>query len=160
MDMKLELIMLPVSDVDRAKAFYQAAGFRLDVDNAVGENWRAVHLTPPGSEGSIMFGKGITTAAPGSTQGIYLIVPDIEQARADLVARGIEVSDVFHDSAGVFVHGHDDQGEFTYPAGDSSRQEGPHPDRAAYGSYATFTDPDGNGWVLQEVKARAPGRSW
>ncbi|MEU8079944.1 VOC family protein [Catellatospora citrea] len=158
--MKLELIMLPVSDVDRAKAFYLAAGFRLDVDNAVGENWRAVHLTPPGSEGSIMFGKGITTAPPGSTQGIYLIVPDVEQARADLVGRGIEVSEVFHDSAGVFVHGHDGKGEFTYPADTSTKREGPHPDRAAYGSYATFTDPDGNGWVLQEVGMRAPGRSW
>ncbi|MGW0697662.1 VOC family protein, partial [Streptomyces sp. NPDC002738] len=97
MDLKLELIMLPVSDVDRAKAFYEAAGFRLDLDKAASEEWRAVHFTPPGSECSIMFGKGITSAAPGSAQGLYLIVSDIEEARAELVGRGIEVSEVFHD---------------------------------------------------------------
>ncbi|MFB4278587.1 MULTISPECIES: VOC family protein [unclassified Nonomuraea] len=157
MDLKLELIVLPVSDVDRAKAFYEAAGFRLDVDKAVNEDWRAVHLTPPGSECSIIFGTGITSAAPGSVQGLYLIVSDVEAARAELVGRGIEVSEVFHDAGGLFYHGHD-AGEVTHQAGGQGRVAGPHPARADYGSYATFSDPDGNGWVLQAVKQRAPGR--
>ncbi len=157
MDLKLELIMLPVSDVDRAKAFYEAAGFRLDLDKAVSENWRAVHFTPPGSECSIMFGEGITSAAPGSVQGLYLVVSDIEEARAELVGRGIEVSEIFHDAGGLFYHGHDG-GEVTHQIEGQGPTAGPHPDRADYGSYATFSDPDGNGWVLQEVKKRAPGR--
>ncbi|MEU4541034.1 VOC family protein [Streptosporangium sp. NPDC023825] len=157
MDLKLELIVLPVSDVDRAKAFYEAAGFRLDLDKAVSENWRAVHLTPPGSECSIIFGNGITSAAPGSVQGLYLIVSDIEEARAELVGRGVEVSEIFHDAGGIFYRGHDG-GEVTHRLEGQRRMAGPHPDRADYGSYATFSDPDGNGWVLQEVKKRAPGR--
>jgi catechol 2,3-dioxygenase-like lactoylglutathione lyase family enzyme len=154
---KLELIVLPVSDVDRAKAFYEAAGFRLDLDKAVSEDWRAVHFTPPGSECSIMFGTGITSAAPGSTQGVYLAVLDIEEARAELVRRGIAVSEVFHDAGGLLFHGHED-GEVSHRAEGQGRIAGLHPDRASYGSFATFSDPDGNGWVLQEIKQRFPGR--
>jgi predicted enzyme related to lactoylglutathione lyase len=157
MNLKLELLVLPVSDVDRAKAFYQAAGFRLDLDRAVGDGWRAVHLTPPGSEASIIFGTGLTSAAPGSAQGLYLVVADIEEARAELTGRGIEVSEVFHDAGGIFYHGHS-AGEVTHTGEGQSRVAGPHPTRASYGSYATFSDPDGNGWVLQEVTQRAPGR--
>jgi predicted enzyme related to lactoylglutathione lyase len=157
MDLKLELITLPVSDVDRAKAFYAAAGFRLDLDKAVSEDWRAVHFTPPGSECSIIFGKGITSAAPGSTQGLYLVVSDIEEARADLLGRGIEVSEVFHDAGGLLYHGHD-AGKVTHQVEGQGRVAGPHPDRASYGSFATFSDPDGNGWVLQEITQRFPGR--
>ena len=157
MDLKLELIMLPVSDVDRAKAFYEAAGFRLDLDKAASEEWRAVHFTPPGSECSIMFGKGITSAAPGSAQGLYLIVSDIGEARAELVGRGIEVSEVFHDAGGLLFHGHEG-GEVTHQVEGQGRLAGLHPDRASYGSFATFSDPDGNGWVLQEVAQRFPGR--
>ncbi|MBG0850484.1 glyoxalase [Streptomyces spinoverrucosus] len=157
MDLKLELIVLPVSEVDRAKAFYEAAGFRLDLDADVGEDWRAVHFTPPGSECSIIFGKGLTSAAPGSLQGLYLIVFDIEEARAELVGRGIEVSEVFHDAGGVFHHGHE-AGAIVHDGKGQGRAAGPHPERASYGSYATFSDPDGNGWVLQEVTQRAPGR--
>ncbi|MBD0420267.1 glyoxalase [Streptomyces sp. TRM S81-3] len=157
MDLKLELIVLPVSDVDRAKAFYEAAGFRLDLDAAASEDWRAVHFTPPGSECSIIFGKGLTHLAPGSVQGLYLIVSDIEEARADLVGRGIEVSEVFHDAGGIFHHGHD-AGRIVHDGPGQERVAGPHPDRDSYGSYATFSDPDGNGWVLQEVRQRAPGR--
>ncbi|MGW5277713.1 VOC family protein [Streptomyces sp. NPDC004044] len=157
MDLKLELIVLPVSDVDRAKTFYAAAGFRLDLDKAPSESWRAVHLTPPGSQPSIIFGTGLTSAAPGSTQGLYLIVSDIEEARAELVGRGIEVSEVFHDAAGLLYHGHA-AGEVTHQVEGQERLAGPHPDRASYGSFATFSDPDGNGWVLQEITQRFPGR--
>jgi predicted enzyme related to lactoylglutathione lyase len=157
MDLKLELIVLPVSDVDRAKAFYEAAGFRPDLDHGSDEKYRAVHFTPPGSETSIIFGAGITSATPGSVQGLYLVVSDIEDAHAELVGRGIEVSEIFHDAGGVFYHGHD-AGEVTHEVADQERVAGPHPGRASYGSYATFSDPDGNGWVLQEVTQRAPGR--
>jgi catechol 2,3-dioxygenase-like lactoylglutathione lyase family enzyme len=157
MDLKLEVVILPVSDVDRAKAFYETAGFRLDLDAAPSDEWRAVHLTPPGSECSIMFGTGLTKAAPGSTQGLYLIVSDIEGARAELAGRGIEVSEVFHDAGGILYHGHE-AGDTTHGLAGQERIAGPHPDRASYGSYATFSDPDGNGWVLQEVTQRAPGR--
>ncbi|MGW1708105.1 VOC family protein [Streptomyces sp. NPDC002206] len=157
MDLKLEVIVLSVSDVDRAKSFYQAAGFRLDIDLVAGEDYRVVQFTPPGSECSIILGKGVTSVAPGSSQGLYLIVFDIEEARAELIGRGVEVGEVFHDAGGIFHHGHD-AGEVTHGAGDEGRVGGPHPARADYGSYATFSDPDGNGWVLQEVKKRAPGR--
>ncbi|MFJ9760165.1 VOC family protein [Streptomyces sp. NPDC101149] len=157
MYMKLELIVLPVSDVDRAKAFYEAAGFRLDLDKAVHAEWRAVHLTPPGSECSVMFGTGLTSAEPGSVQGLYLVVLDIEEARAELIARGVEVSEVFHDAGGLLFHGHEG-GEATHRREGQERLAGPHPDRASYGSFATFSDPDGNGWVLQEIKQRFPGR--
>ncbi|MFH9856225.1 VOC family protein [Streptomyces althioticus] len=158
MDLKLELVVLPVSDVDRAKAFYEAMGFRLDLDKAAGEDWRAVHFTPPGSECSVIFGKGLTSVPPGSAQGMYLVVTDIEKSRAELVDRGIEVSEVFHDAGAVFYHGHGG-GDFTHdPAQGQGREPGLHPDRMSYGSFATFSDPDGNGWVLQEVQQRLPGR--
>ncbi|PWI12981.1 glyoxalase [Streptomyces sp. Act143] len=157
MNMKLELFVLPVSDVDRSRAFYEKAGFRLDLAKDINEDYRVVHLTPPGSEASIIFGKGLTTALPGSAQGLYLVVEDIEQARAQLVERGIDVSEVFHDGKGVFFHGHD-AGDVVHKGQGQERITGPHPERASYGSYAAFSDPDGNGWVLQEITQRAPGR--
>ncbi|MBZ9640947.1 VOC family protein [Streptomyces sp. PSKA30] len=157
MYMKYELTVLPVSDVDRAKAFYEALGFRLDLDKAVSEDWRAVHFTPPGSECSIIFGTGITSAEPGSSQGLYLAVHDIEAARAELVSRGIEVSEIFHDAGGLFFHGHK-TGDITHQLEGQDRVVGLHPERASYGSFATFSDPDGNGWVLQEIQQRFPGR--
>ncbi|MFF4243452.1 VOC family protein [Streptomyces sp. NPDC001822] len=147
MELKLEVVVLPVSDVDRAKAFYEAAGFRLDVDYVADENYRVVHLTPPGSQASILFGTGVTTAAPGSVQGLHLIVSDIEEAHAELSARGVPMGEVFHDAGGVFHRGTDE-----------ARVPGPEPKRASYGSFAAFSDPDGNGWVLQEVTTRLPGR--
>ncbi|WP_313890056.1 MULTISPECIES: VOC family protein [Nostoc] len=146
-NMKLEVVVLPVSDVDQAKDFYKTLGWRLDADFVTSEDFRVVQLTPPGSEASIIFGKGITSTAPGSVQGMYLIVYDIEAARAELVERGVEVSEVFHDIGGIFHH-----------AGTEGRVPGPDPKRRDYASYASFSDPDGNGWVLQEVKTRAPGR--
>ncbi len=157
MNLKLELVVLPVSDVDRAKAFYERAGFRLDVDKAPVEGWRAVHLTPPGSEASIIFGEGLTTAEPGSAQGLYLIVTDIEAARTGLLERGIAVSEVFHDGGGVLFHGHAD-GTATHDLPAQRRLAGRHPEGLSYASYATFSDPDGNGWVLQEITERLPGR--
>ncbi|MEU9368312.1 VOC family protein [Streptomyces avermitilis] len=147
MDLKLEVVVLPVSDVDRAKAFYEAAGFRLDVDHVADESYRVVHLTPPGSQCSILFGTGVTTAATGSVQGLHLIVSDIEAAHAELVGRGIEMGEIFHDAGGVFHRGTDE-----------ARVSGPDPQRSSYGSFAAFSDPDGNGWVLQEVTTRLPGR--
>jgi catechol 2,3-dioxygenase-like lactoylglutathione lyase family enzyme len=146
-DMKLEVVILPVSDVDRAKRFYQTLGFRLDIDYIASENFRVVQLTPPGSECSIIIGKGITSAVPGSAQGLHLIVFDIEVSRAELVRRGVNVAEVFHDVGGVFHH-----------SGSEGRVSGPAPGRPDYGSFASFSDPDGNGWLLQEVKKRAPGR--
>ncbi|MDX3099148.1 glyoxalase [Streptomyces sp. ME02-6991-2B] len=157
MDLKLEVIVLPVSDADRAKSFYEAAGFRLDVDQAFSNDYRLVHLTPPGSQCSIMFGKGMTVATPGSVQGLYLIVSDIEEARAQLISRGIEVSEVFHDADGVLYHGHK-AGSVTHDGTGQGRRSGRHPERATYSSYASFSDPDGNGWVLQEITERFPGR--
>lgn len=147
MDMKLEVLVVPVSDVDRAKRFYETLGFRMDIDHVASEDFRVVQFTPPGSEASIIIGTGITPAAPGSLQGLQLVVFDIEAARADLVGRGVDVSEVFHDAGGVFYH-----------IGNEQRVTGPHPDRSDYGSFASFSDPDGNGWMLQEVKKRAPGR--
>jgi catechol 2,3-dioxygenase-like lactoylglutathione lyase family enzyme len=147
MDMKLEVVQVPVTDVDRAKRFYQAAGFRLDADFPVGDDFRVVQLTPPGSDASIIIGDGLTTAEPGSTEGLQLVVSDIEAARAELIDRGVEVSEVFHDVGGVFHHG-----------GTEGRVPGPAPEHGSYGSFASFSDPDGNGWVLQEVTVRLPGR--
>jgi catechol 2,3-dioxygenase-like lactoylglutathione lyase family enzyme len=147
MDMKLEVVVVPVADVDRAKYFYESLGFRLDIDYVGVDEFRVVQLTPPGSEASIIVGNGVTSVAPGSVQGLHLVVTDIEAARDYLVDRGVDVSEVFHDSGGVFHHGGDDQ-----------RVSGPHPERYDYASYASFTDPDGNGWVLREVRQRAPGR--
>jgi catechol 2,3-dioxygenase-like lactoylglutathione lyase family enzyme len=145
--MKLEVVVLPVADVDRSKDFYKTLGWRLDGDFVTDDSFRVVQLTPPGSECSIIFGKGISSAEPGSVQGLYLIVYDIEAARAELVDRGVEVSEIFHDIGGIFPH-----------AGTEGRVPGPDPERSDYGSYASFSDPDGNGWVLQEIKTRKPGR--
>jgi catechol 2,3-dioxygenase-like lactoylglutathione lyase family enzyme len=147
MDLKLEVLTLPVSDVDRAKAFYENLDFRLDADFVVGDDFRVVQLTPPGSEASVIIGNGVTSALPGSVQGLHVIVTDIVAARADLAARGVDISEVFHDADGVFHH-----------AGTEGRVAGPDPERRSYGSFASFNDPDGNGWVLQEIVARAPGR--
>ncbi|MDP9844837.1 VOC family protein [Streptosporangium lutulentum] len=147
MNLKLEVLTLPVSDVDRAKAFYENLDFRLDADFAVGENFRVVQLTPPGSEASIIIGNGVTSAAPGSVQGLHLVVTDIVATQADIAARGVDISEVFHDADGVFHH-----------AGTEGRVSGPHPERRSYKSFASFSDPDGNGWVLQEIVTRAPGR--
>jgi len=147
MDMKLEVVVLPVSDVDRARDFYQKLGWRLDADFPVTEGYRVVQVTPPGSPTSVIFGTGVSTAAPGSTQGLYLVVTDVEAARAELVARGAEVSEVFHDATGVFNQ-----------AGGAGRVPGADPERRSYSSFASFQDPDGNGWVLQEITERLPGR--
>ena len=146
-DMKLEVVLVPVSDIDRAKAFYETLGWRLDADFVAADGLRVVQLTPPGSEASIIIGDRITSAAPGSLEGLQLTVYDIEAARAELVGRGVDVSEAFHDAGGVFHHG-----------GSEGRVTGPAPGRADYGSFASFSDPDGNGWMLQEVKVRAPGR--
>ena len=148
MDMKLEVLVVPVSDVDRAKAFYEKLGFRLDIDYVANEDFRVAQFTPPGSEASIIIGKGITSAAPGSLQNLHLVVSDIEEARADLVHRGIEVSEVFHDAGGIFHHG-----------GTVGRVAGRHPEPGDYGSFVSFSDPDGNGWLLQEIRKRLPGRT-
>jgi catechol 2,3-dioxygenase-like lactoylglutathione lyase family enzyme len=145
--MKLEVVVIPVSDADRAKRFYSDLGWRLDADFVISSEFRVIQLTPPGSPCSIIFGKGVTSAVPGSAQGLYLIVSDIEAARADLVERGVKVSELFHDVDGVFHH-----------AGTEGRLSGPDPKRQSYASYASFSDPDGNGWLFQEVTARLPGR--
>ena len=146
-DPKLEVVVLPVSDVDRAKSFYQGLGWRLDADFATGPDFRVVQLTPPGSPASIIFGTGITSAAPGSIDALQLTVSDIDAARDQLIAGGADVSEVFHDAGGVFHH-----------ADTEARMPGPADGRADYGSFASFNDPDGNGWLLQEVRTRAPGR--
>jgi catechol 2,3-dioxygenase-like lactoylglutathione lyase family enzyme len=147
MDLKLEVIVLPVSDVDRAKAFYDSLGFRLDADFPGDDGFRVVQMTPPGSAASIIFGSGVTSAPPGATQGLYLVVDDIIAAREYVAARGADVSEVYHDAGGVFEH-----------AGTGHRVPGPDPNRTSYSSFASFTDPDGNGWVLQEITERLPGR--
>src|SRR5215475_12080385 len=139
MDMKLEVVVVPVSDVDRAKAFYEKLGWRLDIDYARDENHRVVQFTPPGSEASIHIGKGITSAAPGSLRNVYLVVSDIEQARADLKQRGVDVSEVFH-----------------YDGLLGPRVTGSDPKRGTYASFASFEDPDRNSWLLQEISARLP----
>jgi catechol 2,3-dioxygenase-like lactoylglutathione lyase family enzyme len=146
-DLRLEVVVVPVSDVDRAKRFYLNLGFRLDVDYVSGDDFRVVQMTPPGSACSVTIGTGITAAVPGSTQGLLLAVNDIEAVRAALIGRGIEVSDLFHDVGGVFHH-----------AGTEGRVPGLDPERHSYGSFASFRDPDGNGWLLQEITTRLPGR--
>jgi catechol 2,3-dioxygenase-like lactoylglutathione lyase family enzyme len=146
-DMGLEVVVIPVSDVGRAKRFYGDLGWRFDAEFASSDEFHLVQFTPPGSPCSIIFGRGITSAVPGSAQGLYLIVSDIEAARAELVDRGVEVSEVFHDVGGVFHH-----------AGREGRLNGPDPQRRSYASFASFSDPDGNGWFLQEVTVRLPGR--
>jgi catechol 2,3-dioxygenase-like lactoylglutathione lyase family enzyme len=148
-DLKLEAVVIPVSDVDRAKNFYGSLGWRLDADFRFDNGFRVVQFTPRGSGCSIQFGTKITSAAPGSAQGLYLIVSSIEAARDELVAHGVAVSAVFHAGA---------PGAQFQPDGTSSRVSGPAPDHASYRSFATFTDPDGNGWLLQEITTRLPGR--
>ena len=148
-DLKLEVVVIPVADVDRAKAFYTKLGWRLDADFPFPNGVRIVQITPPGSGCSIQFGSNITSAAPGSAQGLYLIVADIETARAELAARGVVVSEAFHEGM---------PGARFQPDGAAGRVRGPAPDHATYRSFATFSDPDGNGWLLQEVTARLPGR--
>jgi catechol 2,3-dioxygenase-like lactoylglutathione lyase family enzyme len=143
---KLEVVILPVSDVDRSKRFYQSLGWRLDGDFVDAEDWRAVQMTPPGSQCSIIFGKGITTALPGSVQGTFLVVDEIKAARADLIARGVAVSEAFHFDTGIHV------------VGTEGRAPGPDPQGRPYSTWTSFSDPDGNTWLLQEVKTRLPGR--
>ncbi|MFB4267989.1 VOC family protein [Nonomuraea sp. GTA35] len=148
MDMKLEVVVLPVSDADRARDFYtRQLGFRLDADFPIHDGYRIIQVTPPGSACSIIFGDGLTGAEPGTVQGLHLIVSDIEQAQKELSGRGVEVTGPFHDATGAF-----------HQAGEAGRVEGLHPERASYGSFASFADPDGNRWFLQEITVRLPGR--
>ena len=152
-DMKLEVVVIPVSDVDRAKRFYGGLGWRLDADYASDDGYfRVIQFTPPGSGCSVIFGKNVTAATPGSAQGLYLIVSDVEATRKDLLSRGVEISGVFHDAAGEYA-GPDEPYLFG-----RVRINGPDPERRSYRSFASFSDPDGNGWLLQEVTQRAPGR--
>ena len=139
-DLNLEVVTLNVTDIDRAKGFYQSLGWRLDADIAVGDAFRVVQLTPTQSACSVAFGKGVTTGEPGSVQRLILAVDDIDAARADLVSRGIEISGLFHLAGGPVP--------------------GPDPEGRSYQTYASFSDPDGNGWLLQEIKTRLPGREW
>jgi catechol 2,3-dioxygenase-like lactoylglutathione lyase family enzyme len=139
MDMKLEVVVIPVSDVERAKRFYGGLGWRLDADVAAGDGFRVVQFTPPGSPASIHFGKGVTSAPPGSAQNLYLVVSDIEAARAELVGRGVDVSELLHRTREGFV-------------------SGPDPERRSYATFASFSDPDGNRWLLQEITVRMPDR--
>ena len=148
-DLKLEVVVIPVTDVDRAKHFYAGLGWRLDADFPFDNGFRVVQFTPPGSGSSIQFGTKMTSAAPGSAQGLYLIVSDIEAARDDLTARGAGVSEVFHPGS---------PGAQFQPDGTSARVSGPEPEHASYSSFATFGDPDGNGYLLQEIRNRLPGR--
>jgi catechol 2,3-dioxygenase-like lactoylglutathione lyase family enzyme len=151
-DLKLEVIVIPVSDVERSKQFYAILGWRLDADFAGPDDYRVIQFTPPGSNASVIFGKNVTPAAPGSAQGLYLVVSDIEAARKELLGRGVAISGVFH--AGGDVHVGSDE---PYLFG-RVRLNGADPERGSYRSYASFSDPDGNGWLLQEVTARLPGR--
>jgi catechol 2,3-dioxygenase-like lactoylglutathione lyase family enzyme len=150
-DTKLEVIVIPVSDADRAKEFYGRLGWRLDADYAA-DNFRVIQFTPPGSGCSIIFGKNVTAAAPGSAQGLYLIVSDIAAARTELIRRGVKVSEVFHGAAGVYA-GPDEPYLFG-----RLRVTGPDPEHRSYQSFASFNDPDGNGWLFQEITTRLPGR--
>jgi predicted enzyme related to lactoylglutathione lyase len=142
-DLKLEVVVIPVSDVDRAKRFYESLGWRLDADFTSGDEWRVVQLTPPGSACSIHFGKGVTTAVAGSVRSLYLVVSDMEAARGQLTARGVDVSEAFH-----------------FRGLGGPRVPGPDPEGRSYGTYASFSDPDGNGWLLQEITTRLPGRGF
>jgi catechol 2,3-dioxygenase-like lactoylglutathione lyase family enzyme len=152
LDMKLEIVVIPVSDVDRAKEFYKRLGWRLDADYDNGDDFRVIQFTPPGSGCSVIFGKNVTAAAPGSAQGLYLIVSDIEAARAQLVAQGVAASEVFHDAGGVYA-GTDQPYLFG-----RRRIGGKDPEHRSYRSFVSFSDPDGNGWLLQEITTRLPGR--
>ena len=146
-DLKLEVVIIPVSDVGRARRFYESLGWRLDADFTNGEDWHVVQMTPPGSPCSVMFGKGLTNAVPGSAPGTFLVVDDVEAARAELVGHGVNVSQVFHFD-----------GNLLRAAGTKGRVPGPDPEGRSYFSFASFSDPDGNGWLLQQVKMRLPGR--
>jgi catechol 2,3-dioxygenase-like lactoylglutathione lyase family enzyme len=152
LDMKLEVVVIPVSDVGRAKEFYQRLGWRLDADFDNGDDYRVLQFTPPGSGCSVIFGKNVTAAAPGSAQGLYLIVTDVEAARGELLSRGIEVSEVFHGATGVYA-GTDEPYLFG-----RIRVSGSDPEHGSYRSFASFRDPDGNGWLFQEITTRLPGR--
>ncbi|MFJ7497311.1 VOC family protein [Streptomyces sp. NPDC097727] len=148
MELKLEVVVIPVSDVDKAKAFYvDTLGFRPDADFPIADGYRVVQATPPGSECSVIFGEGVTTVPAGSAQGLHLIVDDIEATIGELTSRGVDVEGPFHDDTGVFHH-----------AGKGHRVPGLAPERPSYGSFASFADPDGNEWIVQEVPVRAPGR--
>ena len=151
-DMKLEIVVIPVSDVERAKRFYAGMGWRLDADFASGDDFRVIQFTPPGSGCSVIFGRNVTAAAPGSAQGLYLIVSDIGAARDALIARGVEIGEAFHDKSGAYA-GVDEPYLFG-----RVRVGGPDPERRSYRTFASFHDPDGNGWLLQEITARLPGR--
>jgi catechol 2,3-dioxygenase-like lactoylglutathione lyase family enzyme len=148
-DLKLEVIVIPVADADRSKAFYNGLGWRLDADVSFDNGFRIVQFTPPGSLCSVQFGTKITGAPPGSAHGLYLIVSDIDAGRDELVSRGVQISEVFHAGA---------PGAQLDPEGTGSRRSGPDPDHNSYNSFATFEDPDGNSWLLQEVTDRLPGR--
>jgi catechol 2,3-dioxygenase-like lactoylglutathione lyase family enzyme len=152
LDMKFEIVVIPVSDVDRAKEFYGRLGWRLDADYDSGKDFRVIQFTPPGSACSVIFGKNVTAAAPGSAQGLYLIVSDIEAARKELVDRGVEISEVFHGAADVYA-GTDEPYLFG-----RIRVNGPDPEHRSYRSFASFRDPDGNGWLFQELTTRLRGR--
>ena len=149
---KLEIVVIPVSDVDRAKEFYGRIGWRIDADYDSGKDFRVIQFTPPGSGCSVIFGKNVTAAAPGSAQGLYLIVSDIEAARDELLGRGVKISEVFHGASGVYA-GTDEPYLFG-----RQRVSGRDPEHGSYRSFASFSDPDGNGWLLQEVTTRLPGR--
>jgi len=151
-DMKLEIVVIPVSDVERAKEFYAKLGWRLDADFDNGKDFRVIQFTPPGSGCSVIFGKNVTAAVPGSAQGLYLIVSDIEAGRKELIAHGVDVSDVFHDAGGVYT-GTDQPYLFG-----RLRVSGPDPEHRSYRSFVSFSDPDGNGWLLQEITTRLAGR--
>jgi catechol 2,3-dioxygenase-like lactoylglutathione lyase family enzyme len=150
--MKFEIVVIPVSDVDRAKEFYEKLGWRLDADFGSGKDFRVIQFTPPGSGCSVIFGENVTAAAPGSAQGLYLIVSDVEAARAELLGRDVEISEVFHPAADEYA-GPDEPYLFG-----RVRVDGPDPDRESYRSFASFEDPDGNGWLFQEITTRLPGR--
>jgi catechol 2,3-dioxygenase-like lactoylglutathione lyase family enzyme len=153
LDTKLEIVVIPVSDVDRAKEFYGGKlGWRLDADYDNGSDFRVIQFTPPGSGCSVIFGKNVTAASPGSAQGLYLIVSDVAAARKELLRRGVEVTEVFHDASGVYA-GPDEPYLFG-----RRRVSGPDPEHRSYRSFASFHDPDGNGWLFQEITARLPGR--
>ena len=145
-DLKLEVVVIPVADVDRAKRFYESLRWRVDADFSTGDDWRLVQLTPPGSSCSVMIGKGFTTAVPGSVQGTFLVVDNLETARAELIGQGVEVTDVFHFEGNRLV------------VGTKGRTPGRDPEGRSYLSFASFSDPDGNSWLLQEVTGRLPGR--
>ncbi|KAB2976270.1 glyoxalase [Streptomyces sp. SS1-1] len=140
MELKLHVLVLPVSDVDRAKAFYKAVGFHLDADHVTDDTYRVVHMTPPGSPCSVLFGTGVTVAEPGSVKGLHLVVRDIDEARDELIGRGVDVGAIYHDTSDIF-----------HRCTGGTWVSGPDPERRNYRTYADFTDPDGNGWVLQEV---------